>query len=74
MFDKLDDVEIHLNTCEVHECALVECLIRLKTLSEMKKHKTGEHEDGIAIHHLKMDRTDTYCKFFLYICEGKVPG
>ena len=36
-FEKLDDLETHLNTCEVYERALVECLIHLKTLSEIKK-------------------------------------
>ena len=65
-FDKLDDLETHLNTCEVYECALVECLIRLKTLSEMKNHIAEEHEDGIAMHHLKMDRTDTSKVSFKY--------
>ena len=65
-FNKLNDLETHLNTCEVYECALVECLIRFKTLSDMKNHIAEEHEDGIAMHHLKMDRTDTSKVSFKY--------
>ena len=34
----------HLNTCEVHKCALVRCLIRLQTLSEMKKYRNAEYK------------------------------
>ena len=37
-FDKLEDLEIHLNTCEIYECNFSDCLIRLRSLSEMKKH------------------------------------
>ena len=47
-----EDIEIHLNTCEI----FWDCLIRLKRLSEMKKHINEEHEDRKALHHINMDR------------------
>ena len=65
-FDKLEDLEIHLNTCEIYECNFSDCLIRLRSLSEMKKHINEEHEDGKALHHIKMDRTDITKVSFTY--------
>ena len=49
-------LELHLVTCEVYECG--KCFIRVKNLSEMKKHIKKEHEDGKYLHHLKIDRND----------------
>ena len=65
-FEKLVDLEIHLNTCEVYECNFADCLHRLRTLSEMKKHIEEEHEDGKALHHIKMDRKDKTKVCFTY--------
>ena len=35
-----------------------ECLLRLGSLSRMKKNVKDEHEDGKALHHLKINRDD----------------
>ena len=55
-FNKLDDLEIHLKTCEVYQCAM--CLIRGKNLSEMKSHIEDNHSKSTGIGYLKMDRND----------------
>ena len=55
-FENFEMLELHLVTCEVYECG--KCFIRVKNLSEMKKHIKEEHEDGKYLHHLKIDRND----------------
>ena len=55
-FENLEKLELHLKTCEVHECG--KCNIRFKSLSEVKKHVEKEHDNKKTLHHLKMDRSD----------------
>ena len=41
-FVTLNNLEIHLNTCEFYEC--VKCLIREKNQSDMKMHIKNQHK------------------------------
>ena len=41
-------------------------MLRLRSLSEMKKHVKDEHEDGKALHQLKIDRDDKSKVKFIY--------
>ena len=52
-FEEISHLEIHLRTCEVYEC--VECLIRRRSLSEMKEHIGKEHENCKNLTHLKIN-------------------
>ena len=67
-FKKTDELDTHLTTCEVYECA--ECILRYTTLEEIKKHlKDGHETEAVfqSLHHLKMDREDiTKVKFKRY--------
>ena len=69
-FDTLEMLELHLVTCEVYECG--SCFIRVKNLSEMKKHVKTEHKDGKYLHHLKIDRTDNKKISFTQVSIDKV--
>ena len=58
-FKKTDELDTHLTTCEVYECA--ECILRYTTLEEIKKHlKDGHETEAVfqSLHHLKMYRED----------------
>lgn len=55
-FEIVEDLDMHLKTCEVYEC--YECCIRNKNLEEMKRHVQEDHEGANALNHLKMDRDD----------------
>ena len=55
-FDKLEMLEIHLNTCEIFECSI--CAERFRDLSDMKKHMQKHHKSSKNIYHLKIDRED----------------
>ena len=56
IFETIDLLQTHLNTCEVYECG--RCSDRFETLSEVKRHAEEEHEDCQKVHHLKIDRED----------------
>ena len=51
----MDDLELHLFTCEIYECYETNCDFKVKTISEIKRHIRGTHEAGTFIH-LKMNR------------------
>ena len=65
-FEDLENLEIHLITCETYECG--GCRKRFKQLSEIKKHMEDKHTDFMW--HMKMDREDQnkldYKKHFIY--------
>ena len=51
----LDNLEIHLRTCEIYQCD--ECEQRFKSISKIKEHVTEIHKrESFWINHLKMDR------------------
>ena len=52
IFEEISHLEIHLRTCEVYEC--LECLIRRRSLSEMKEHIVKDHENCKKLTHLKI--------------------
>ena len=51
----LEDLELHLFTCERYECHQKECNFNSQTISEIKNHIREKHEEGSFIH-LKMNR------------------
>ena len=56
----LEDLNIHLTTCEMYKCE--ECDLRVKSLSEIKKHVENEHSKWKklqAIIHIKQNRNDS---------------
>ena len=61
----LDNLEIHLNTCEVFQCDWDKnkCKQRFKTLPDIKKHFVEEHNKNCKeygyLEHLKLDRNDS---------------
>ena len=57
-YPNLDDLELHLFTCEMYECYETNCEFKVKTLSEIKHHIRGRHEAGTFLH-LKMNRINT---------------
>ena len=54
--DSLENLNIHLNTCESFEC--YRCSIRVQNISDMKKHINEKHGDTgyLSITHGKLDR------------------
>ena len=58
-FKDLESLELHLRTCEMYECS--ECYLKLRDISEMKKHAVIDHESDIIIQHLKID-LDNLCE------------
>jgi len=68
--DTLEMLELHLVTCEVYECC--SCFIRVKNLSEMKKHFKTEHKDGKYLRHLKIDQNDSKKISFTQVSIDKV--
>ena len=51
----LEELELHLFTCEIYEC--YKCELRVKKLSDMKRHKDENHVNfGVWITHAKLDR------------------
>ena len=52
-FNDLASLELHLRTCVVYECS--DCYIKIRNLSEIKKHVIEDHEDCDIIHHLKIN-------------------
>ena len=62
-FEYKVDLETHLRTCEIFECDSFPCWLRLKNLSDMKKHITEKHANSPpCINHLKIDRE---CEFLV---------
>ena len=55
-FEKLQDLETHLRTCEIYECQNSSFWMRCKNLSEMKKHIQENHSSSTELDHLKIDR------------------
>ena len=53
---KKEDLETHLRTCEMYECGRYSCWLRVKSLSDMKKHIEEKHTTSTSLHHLKIDR------------------
>ena len=53
-FKEREDLEIHLNTCEIFECS--SCWLRDVNISEMKNHERGKHSSTTEVNHLKMHR------------------
>ena len=51
----MEELETHLVTCEVYRCG--ECKIKLKTVSDIKKHINKEHKGrNICLTHLQTNR------------------
>ena len=56
-FEYKVDLETHLRTCEIFECDTYPCWLRMKNLSDMKKHIIEKHDNSFTqINHLKIDR------------------
>ena len=57
-FDNLENLEIHLKTCEIYKCR--HCQIRLLSISSIKEHIKSEHGDlGYGmLDHIKMNRNN----------------
>ena len=53
-FDNLENLEIHLNTCEIYRCR--HCINKEKTVSDIKKHTEEVHGGSTIIDHIKMSR------------------
>ena len=53
-FEKVEDLEIHITTCEIYQCRY--CSKKEKTVSNIKKHTQSFHSDGAIIDHLKISR------------------
>ena len=53
IFEEISHLEIHLRTCEVYEC--FECLMRRRSLSEMKTHIVQDHENCKKLTHMKIN-------------------
>ena len=53
-FKEREDLEIHLNTCEIFECS--SCWLRDGNISDMKNHVRGKHSSTTEVNHLKMHR------------------
>ena len=51
----LDDLELHLFTCEIFEC--LTCEKKEKTLDGMKTHIREDHKNS-SFYHFKMNRND----------------
>ena len=49
-YKNLDDLDVHLFTCEVYECYETKCEFKVKTLNEIKNHIRVKHEEGTFIH------------------------
>ena len=52
--DTLENLEMHLFTCEIYVCC--SCFLKGKSLSELKSHVVNEHGVDEAFLHLKMNR------------------
>ena len=52
-FAEIDHLEDHLRTCEVYEC--FECLMRRRSLSEMKTYIVQDHENCKKLTHMKIN-------------------
>ena len=50
----LEDIEVHLTSCEIYECEV--CELRSRFLKEIKTHIESEHKEPQNLNHLKMDR------------------
>ena len=55
-FEEKEDLETHLRSCEMYECGRYSCWLRVKSLSDMKKHIEEKHTTSTSLHHLKIDR------------------
>ena len=55
-FKLLENLEMHLQTCEIYECQSSSCWLRGVDISEMKKHIREKHSSTTKLNHLKMDR------------------
>ena len=55
-FGNLEDLEIHLNTCEIYKCR--DCSHKETNVSDIKKHVKSKHEGSTNIDHLKISRND----------------
>ena len=53
-FKEREDLEIHLNTCEIFECS--SCWLRDGNISDMKNHVRGNHSSTTEVNHLKMHK------------------
>ena len=54
-YKNLEDLELHLFTCERYECYQTKCHFNVQTIREIKDHIREKHEAGSFIH-LKMNR------------------
>ena len=52
--DTLEDLEIHLVSCEIYECSF--CEIGTRFLHEVKTHIEKNHDSSKLLFHLKMNR------------------
>ena len=55
-FKLLENLEMHLQTCEIYECQSLSCWLRGVDISEMKKHIGEKHSSTTKLNYLKMGR------------------
>ena len=73
----LEDLDIHLFSCEVYKCASnddLECECTVKTLGEIRNHIETHHKHG-HFKHIKLKRNNANeetCKKYWYDSKGKV--
>ena len=73
----LEDLDIHLFSCEVYKCASnddLECECKVKTLGEIRNHIETNHKHLHFIH-MKLNRNDANevtVKKYWYDSKGKV--
>ena len=57
-FENLENLDLHLVTCEVYQCGENECKLRAKTIKEIRNHLQEIHGYPMEVMHLKIDRND----------------
>ena len=57
-FENVENLELHLVTCEVYQCGDNECKLRAKTIKEIKNHLQEIHGYPMEVMHLKIDRNN----------------
>ena len=55
-FKVREDLEMHLDTCEIVECQSSSCRLRDVNISTLKNHIRGKHSSTTKVNHLKIDR------------------
>ena len=68
--ETLENLEIHLLSCEIYECE--ECQLRSRFLKDLKIHIEKDHGKITNIYHLKMDRNDSKLVDFKHYKSDKI--